>query len=50
LPALDIGPIHMTDVAASVSRTDSGSSLLGMSFLSRLSSFRIEGAKLTLVQ
>jgi aspartyl protease family protein len=50
LPAVDIGPIHLTEVAASVSQSDGGSSLLGMSFLSRLSSFRIEGAKLTLVQ
>ena len=50
LPALDVGPIHMTDVAASVSQVDSGSSLLGMSFLSRLASFQIQGSKLTLVQ
>jgi aspartyl protease family protein len=50
LPAIDIGLIHLTDVAASVSQSDSGSSLLGMSFLSRLSSFHIEGPKLTLVQ
>ena len=50
LPAVDIGPIHLTGVAASVSQSDGGSSLLGMSFLSRLSSFRIEGPKLTLVQ
>ncbi len=33
LPAVDLGPIHLTDVAASVSRADGGSSLLGMSFL-----------------
>ena len=50
LPAIDIGPIHMTEIAASVSRADSGSSLLGMSFLRRLSSFHIEGPRLTLVQ
>jgi aspartyl protease family protein len=50
LPAVDLGPIHLTDVAASVSRADGGSSLLGMSFLRRLSSFQVEGSKLTLVQ
>ena len=50
LPAVDLGPIHLTDVAASVSRADGGSSLLGMSFLRRLSSFQVEGPKLTLVQ
>jgi len=50
LPSIDMGSIHMTDVAASVSQVDSGSSLLGMSFLSRLASFHIEGEKLTLVQ
>ncbi|HSY85067.1 MAG TPA: TIGR02281 family clan AA aspartic protease [Verrucomicrobiae bacterium] len=50
LPAVDFGPIHLTDVAASVSRADGGSSLLGMSFLRRLSSFQVEGPKLTLVQ
>jgi aspartyl protease family protein len=50
LPSVDIGSIQLTDVAASVSEVDSGSSLLGMSFLRRLSSFHIEGQKLTLVQ
>jgi len=50
LPSIDMGSIHMTDVAASVSQVDSGSSLLGMSFLSRLASLHIEGSKLTLVQ
>jgi aspartyl protease family protein len=50
LPAVDLGPIHLTDVAASVSRADSGSSLLGMSFLRRLSSFQVVGPKLILVQ
>jgi aspartyl protease family protein len=50
LPAVDIGLIHLTGVAASVSQAEGGSSLLGMSFLGRLSSFHIEGQKLTLVQ
>ena len=50
LPAVDIGLIHLAEVAASVSQAEGGSSLLGMSFLGRLSSFHIEGQKLTLVQ
>ncbi len=50
LPAIDIGPIRIVDVDASVLDTDAESSLLGMSFLKRLSSYRVEGPTLTLTQ
>jgi aspartyl protease family protein len=50
LPAIDIGPIRLVDVDASVLDTDAESSLLGMSFLKRLSSYRVEGPTLTLIQ
>ena len=50
LPAIDIGPIRLVDVDASVLETDAESSLLGMSFLKRLSGYRVEGPTLTLTQ
>lgn len=50
LPAIDIGPIRVIDVDASVLEADTDVSLLGMSFLSRLSSFQVDGSSLTLVQ
>lgn len=45
---LDIGPIHLTNVAASVNETDMGSSLLGMAFLKRMKSFEIRDRRLFL--
>lgn len=43
-----VGPIEMADVAASVNAVGMDRSLLGMSFLSRLSSFQVTGETLTL--
>lgn len=45
---LDIGGIAITDVRAAVMERGLGTSLLGMSFLDRLSSFSVEGDTLTL--
>ena len=45
---LEIGGITVTDVRAAVMERSLGTSLLGMSFLDRLSSFSIEGDTLTL--
>lgn len=45
-----IGPIALTDVRASVNGAAMDSSLLGMSFLARLSAWRVEGDRLTLVR
>ncbi|MEA2780719.1 MAG: hypothetical protein QOK29_2263, partial [Rhodospirillaceae bacterium] len=39
-----------TDVSASVAERDTGGSLLGMSFLSRLSGYEVSGDMLTLRQ
>ncbi len=50
LPTVDIGPIRVTDVNASVLETDTEVSLLGMTFLSRLSSYQVDGPTLTLMQ
>jgi aspartyl protease family protein len=50
LPSVDIGSIHVSDVSASVLKTESDTSLLGMSLLRRLSSFHIDGPRLTLTQ
>jgi aspartyl protease family protein len=50
LPSLEIGSIRLTNLPASVMQTDSGTSLLGMSFLSRLASYKVDGSRLTLVQ
>lgn len=49
LPEITLGPIVARDVRASVNRAPMGGSLLGMSFLDRLSSFTVEGDTLTLV-
>lgn len=46
LKILSIGPIEFRDVAVSISQTERDESLLGMSFLNRLSSFEITGRKL----
>ncbi len=43
-----IGPIRVGGVPASVNEAPMGSSLLGMSFLSRLRSYEVEGDSLTL--
>jgi aspartyl protease family protein len=50
LPEIDIGTIRVTDVNASVSEGDTDGSLLGMSFLSRLSGYEVNGDTLTLRQ
>ena len=50
LPSMEIGPIRLHDVDASVMRSAGGPSLLGMSFLKRLTSFQVDGPTLTLVQ
>ena len=50
LSALDIGPIHMNDVAASVLEKPSDMSLLGMSFLRRLKGYQVQGSNLILTQ
>ena len=43
-----LGPIHFTDMRASVNGADMDSSLLGMSFLDRLGSYEVRGDTLTL--
>jgi len=48
LSEMRIGPIRVTDVRASVNEADMNRSLLGMSFLSRLSGYAVEGDKLIL--
>lgn len=48
LDELSIGDIRLNNVSASVSREGLGQSLLGMSFLGRLSSFEIRGERLVL--
>ncbi len=48
LDRISLGPIAMTDVRAHVSRDLSGNSLLGMTFLSRLSRYEVAGDTLTL--
>jgi aspartyl protease family protein len=50
LRRVEIGPIAIDDVRASVNGAPMGTSLLGMSFLSRLKSWRVEGDRLTLVR
>jgi len=50
LKRVEIGPIVVDDVRASVNEAPMGTSLLGMSFLSRLASWRVEGDRLTLVR
>ncbi len=48
LRRLVLGPIAMTDVRASVNGTPMRESLLGMSFLNRLSGYEVKGDRLTL--
>lgn len=50
LTNLDIGPIHMNDVAASVLEKPGDMSLLGMSFLRRLKGYQVQGSNLILTQ
>jgi aspartyl protease family protein len=50
LPEVDIGPIRVSNVPASVFEREAGASLLGMSFLSRLSGYEVVGNVLTLHQ
>jgi aspartyl protease family protein len=48
LKRVTLGPIELTDVRASVNGAPMETSLLGLSFLTRLSSWRVEGDRLTL--
>jgi len=48
LSEMKIGPIRVTDVRASVNEADMNRSLLGMSFLNRLSGYAVEGGRLIL--
>ncbi len=48
LERLSIGPFEFHDVAVSVNQAEMNASLLGMSFLNRLSGFEIRGRKLIL--
>jgi aspartyl protease family protein len=50
LQRVEIGSIVVDDVRASVNGAPMGASLLGMSYLSRLASWRVEGDRLTLVR
>ncbi|HEX6118165.1 MAG TPA: TIGR02281 family clan AA aspartic protease [Dongiaceae bacterium] len=49
LDSLDVGPIAMSQVPATVNGADMSESLLGMAFLSRLHGWRVENGELTLV-
>lgn len=48
LDAIEVGPIRVTDVAASVNQAPMDRSLLGMTFLRRLSAYEVRGDSLTL--
>ena len=50
IPEIAIGPIRLTNVAASVNEHETEGSLLGMSFLGRLSGYQVSGNTLTLRQ
>ena len=50
IPEIAIGPIRLADVAASVNEHETEGSLLGMSFLGRLSGYQVSGDTLTLRQ
>jgi aspartyl protease family protein len=47
---LRVGPIEMLEVPATVTRAPMPVSLLGMEFLRRLRSWRVENGRLTLEQ
>jgi len=48
LREITVGSVRLTDVAASVNGAEMSESLLGMTFLSRLSGFEVSGDRLTL--
>lgn len=48
LGRITVGPVSLTDVKASVNGAPMGTSLLGMSFLGRLSAYEVTGDRLTL--
>jgi aspartyl protease family protein len=48
LDTIEVGPIRLTDVAASVNQAPMDRSLLGMTFLRRLSAYEVRGDSLTL--
>lgn len=48
LDEIEVGPIRVADVAASVNQAPMDRSLLGMSFLRRLSGYEVRGDRLTL--
>jgi aspartyl protease family protein len=48
LEEIELGPIRLDDVAASVNQAPMDRSLLGMSFLRRLSGYEVRGDRLTL--
>jgi len=50
IPDVAIGPIHLKNVEASVNEHETEGSLLGMSFLGRLSGYQVSGDTLTLRQ
>ena len=50
IPEISIGPIRLTNVEASVNEHETDGSLLGMSFLGRLSGYQVSGNTLTLRQ
>ena len=50
LPEIRIGPITITNVRAAVNKTPMADSLLGQSFLDRLSGYRVGNGTLTLQQ
>ena len=50
LREITVGSVRLTDVVASVNGAEMSESLLGMTFLSRLSGFEVSGDRLTLRQ
>jgi aspartyl protease family protein len=50
LGRIAIGPVVVTNVAAAVNGAEMSNSLLGMSFLGRISSYEVNGGRLTLRQ
>ena len=50
LPEIRIGPVTITNVRAAVNKTPMADSLLGQSFLDRLSGYRVSDGTLTLQQ
>lgn len=50
IAAFNVGPITIRNLPATVNEADMSASLLGMEFLRRLKSWRVEGERLTLEQ